>query len=326
MGEEHNSDKCNPSVSIVMSVFNGERFVLEAVSSILNQSLTDVELIVINDGSTDGTLRILQSINDSRIILIHQGNVGLTKSLNRALSLAKGEFIARQDADDVSFPNRLQTQVQFLRENQGIALVGSAVKVIDTEGDELTTFNPPCDAPTIRQKLKSYNCFWHGSVIFRRSCLEVLGGYNELFTTAQDYDFWLRFAEKYELANLPEPLYAYRFNPDAVTFKKIVSQRRMAQMARALGEARGGDAPEEDLLKGFAEFVNAPLTDTERRDIVVSYKPWCRLLLKTGKLAPARALMTAVFKYHPSLLFRLRFALSKQFLSKPQLERVLENA
>lgn len=315
-----------PSVSVIMSVFNGEQFIRDAVNSVLSQTFRDFEFIIIDDGSTDGTAAIIESFDDSRITVVHQRNFGLTKSLNIALSMAKGEFIARQDADDLSIPNRLETQLAFLRENPEISLVGSSVKVIDAEGSELAVFNPPCDAPTIRQKLKSYNCLWHGSVLFRRSCLSVLGGYNEKFTTAQDYDLWLRFAENFELANLSTPLYAYRFNPEAVTFKKIVSQRRMAQMARALGEARNQNLSEQELLQGFAAFIAAPLTDSERTDIVQSYKPWCRLLLKNDKLREARSLMAAVFKYHPSRLFRLRFYITRNLASKPDLERILDHA
>ena len=190
----------------------------------------------------------------------------------------------------------------------------------------MTVFKPPCDFPTIRQSLKEYNCFWHGSVTFRRSCLAVLGGYSELFATAQDYDLWLRFAEKFELVNLEQPLYSYRFNSNAVTFKKIVSQRRMATMARQLAHARENNLSGEELLQGFDKFINSPLTIAEKRDIVQSYKPWCRLLLKNGTLRDARSLMTAIFKFHPSLLFRLNFAVSSKFLTPSRLERILDHA
>lgn len=315
-----------PAVSVVMSVYNGEKYLRAAVESVLQQSFTDFEFIIVNDGSTDRTRAILESYQDPRILLMHQENVGLTKSLNRALARAKGEFIARQDADDLSLPDRLRIQVEFLADNSEVSLVGSAVQVIDGEGCELTIFRPPCDFPTIAQKLKSYNCFWHGSVLFRRSCLTVLGGYTEAFTTAQDYDLWLRFAEKYQLANLALPLYAYRFNPNAVTFKRIVSQRRMAEMARKLATARENHLPERDLLEGFDKFVKSPLTQAEKRDIVQSYKPWCRLLLNKDKLASARHLMSSVFKYHPSPLLRLRFALAKNLLSKSRLEWILDHA
>ncbi len=309
-----------------MSVYNAADYLAEAVSSILNQTYRDLEFIIINDGSTDHTREILESYSDQRILLLHQENAGLTKSLNRALSLARGEFIGRQDADDVSMPDRFQTQVQFLRDKPDVAMVGSSVKVIDTQGDELAFFNPPCDSDTIRHKLKSYNCFWHGSVLFRHSSIKAVGGYTEAFTTAQDYDLWLRFAQRYPLENLPTPLYAYRFNPNAVTFKRIISQQRLAQVARELAKARENGQPEDAVLQGLSTFLAAPLTGAEGKEIVQSYKPWCRLLLNKNKLDAARALMSAVFKYHPSFVFRTRFTFTKHLLSRSQLERVLENA
>ena len=296
-----------------MGVYNGEKFLREAVDSILHQTFTDFEFIIINDGSTDRTKAILETYHDPRMIVIHQANVGLTKSLNRGMGMAKGDYIARQDADDASMPDRLRVQVDFLASNINIALTGSAVNVIDGEGSHLTVFSPPCAFTTIREKLKQSNCFWHGSVMFKRSCLAELGGYSEFFTSAQDYDFWLRFAEKYELANLAIPLYTYRFNPDSITFKKIIVQRR-------------NHLPEDALVQNFEKFVRSPLTLAERNDIVQSYKPWCRLLLKNNKDKDARLLMTAVFKYHPSLLFRLRFALSKNILSPSRLEGILDHA
>jgi glycosyltransferase involved in cell wall biosynthesis len=316
----------NPSVSVVMGVYNGDKHLREAVDSILAQTFADFEFIIINDGSTDGTRAILESYRDPRIVLVNQENVGLTKSLNRGMALAKGSYIARQDADDVSMPDRLQTQIDFLNANPNIALVGSAVQVIDGDGSHLAIFRNPCDYPTIREKLQQYNCFWHGSVIFRRSCLAVLTGYTELFATAQDYDLWLRFAEKYEIANLETPLYSYRFNPEAVTFKKIVPQRRMAEMARRLARARAEQLSENELLQGFAKFINSPLTVAEKRDIVQSYKPWCRLLLKKGKIKDARSLMTAIFRYHPSPMFRFRFAVVRRFVSSTRLEWILDHA
>ena len=309
-----------------MGVYNGAKYLNAAIDSILNQTSANLEFIIVNDGSTDQTRKILASYHDPRLIVVHQENAGLTKSLNRGLALAKGEFIARQDADDISLPDRLQTQVDFLAAHPDIALVGSAVNVINGAGTQLAVFKSPCDAVGIKLKLQEYNCFWHGSVTFRRSCLELLGGYTEIFATAQDYDLWLRFSEKFQLANLENPLYCYRFNPDAVTFKKIVPQRRMADMARQLAQVRANGLSEQELLLGFQDFINSPLTPAEKRDIVRSYKPWCRLILKGGNLTEARSLMTTIFRYHPSILFRLRFALSRSFLSPSRLEWILDHA
>ncbi len=110
----------NPKITVLMSVYNGEKYLRNAVGSILNQTITDFEFIIINDGSTDGSREILESYNDDRIVLINQNNTGLTKALNKGLSLARGEYVARIDADDSANPARLEKQLIFLRNNQEI--------------------------------------------------------------------------------------------------------------------------------------------------------------------------------------------------------------
>ena len=170
-----------PRISIVMSVYNGEKYLREAVNSILNQTFKDFEFIIINDGSTDGTREILESYNDPRIILIHKGNMGLTQSLNKGIALAKGKYIARQDADDISLPERLEKQIEFLERNEKVALLGTAIEIIDEIGNYLQTIKPPTDDSSIRKGIKQNNYFCHGSVIFKRQGFFELGGYREFF-------------------------------------------------------------------------------------------------------------------------------------------------
>ncbi|PKN13217.1 MAG: hypothetical protein CVU69_02635 [Deltaproteobacteria bacterium HGW-Deltaproteobacteria-4] len=315
-----------PLVSVVMSVYNGERYLREAVDSILRQTFTDFEFIIINDGSTDGTREILESYQDERIVLIHQENMGLTKSLNKGIALARGKYIARQDADDFSLPERFATQVSFLDRECDISMVGSAVQVVDKSGEVLTTFKNPTGSSEIKEILKKYNCFWHGSVMFRRECLTSVGCYNERFGTAQDYDLWLRYSEKLNLANLPEPFYAYRVSPEAITFKKIVSQHRLANLARRLARIRsvGGDEIAE--LEIYEKESLKPLSKTEKFEIIGNYKPWCRLLIKSGLLLDAKEMMSEVFRYHPSRIFRFAFSCAKNINSPQLLTRFIEHA
>lgn len=207
-----------PQVSVIMSVFNGARYLREAVDSILGQTFADFEFIVIDDGSVDETAAILNSYSDPRIVrLANQVNIGLTKSLNRGLSVAQGKYVARQDADDWSSVDRLARQVAYLEKHPQIALVGTAYTEVYEDGSPSRVVRMPAEHTEIRDKLFYENCFCHGSVMVRRSCLEEAGEYDERFDVAQDLELWLRLAEAYLLSNLPDPLYFLRTHSASVT-------------------------------------------------------------------------------------------------------------
>jgi len=303
----------DPKVSVVMSVYNGERYLREAIDSILNQTFKDFEFITINDGSTDRTSEILESYNDLRIVLIHQENIGLTKSLNKGIALAKGEYIARQDADDISMPERLEKQISFLEEHKSVALLGTTVKIIDENGSLIHIRKYPCDSSSIKKVIKDDNYFCHGSVVFRKQFFSELGGYREIFSSAQDYDLWLRFAENFEVANLSTPLYTRRFNPLSVTLKNIVFQRRMGTFARHLASARERGISESSLLKEKEKILNEPLSLAEKRVIIARYSFAGQLLLRQNKKNEAFLLMGEGIEYHPSNLYKLLFKITKVF-------------
>lgn len=205
-----------PVVTVLMPVYNGEPFVGQTVESILRQTWADFEFIIVNDGSTDRTREVVASFGDPRIRLVDNGvNLGLTKSLNRGLALARGEFVARQDSDDLSHPSRLAEQVAFMRSNPAVAVVGTQVRVIDERGH--VSRRPGWQRATsdagIRFQLMFDNAFIHTSVLFRREIVrELLGGYDEGFRTGQDFELWSRVAARYAVANLPRPLVDYRFH------------------------------------------------------------------------------------------------------------------
>ncbi len=296
-----------------MSVYNSEKYLQEAVDSILNQTFKDFEFIIINDGSTDRTKEILESYQDHRIILINQENMGLTKSLNKGISLAKGEYIARQDADDISLPERLEKQLEFLERYNNITLLGTAVKIIDEKGIYIHTRKYPIDYSSIRKFIKKDNPFSHGSVMFRRKCFLEMGGYREIFFIAQDYDLWLRFAEKYEVANLSTPLYIRRFNPLSISLKNIVLQRRMGIFSRQLAEVREKGNSETSHLKEFKRILDDPLSLAEKRVIIARYSYSVILLLRQNKKKDAFLLIDEGIKYHPSNLYKLLFETIKFF-------------
>jgi glycosyltransferase involved in cell wall biosynthesis len=210
-----------PRVTVLMSVYNGERFLAEALESILAQTWTDFEFLIINDGSTDRSRKIILSYGDPRIRLLdNPTNIGLTKSLNRGLELARGDMIARQDADDLSHPARLSKQVAFLEEHPEVALLGTRASLIDAWGRYLPDLltRRATTANGIKWQLMVYTPFVHTSVMFRREIVWTkLGGYKEDFKRRQDYEFWSRIAAAHAVANLPENLVKSRIQPDSLS-------------------------------------------------------------------------------------------------------------
>ena len=220
-----------PEISVVMSVYNGERHLRESVDSILNQTFQDFEFIIINDGSTDLSKDILESYKDKRIILMNQINMGLTISLNIALSMAKGKYIARQDADDISEPDRLEKQIDFMENNTAVGLLGSRFQIISEVGEIIGNCCPPLEDEIIKKGLIEMNQLCHGSVMIRREVLSVVGVYREVFKYAQDFDLWLRISEKYKVNNLPEYLIRYRMLNNSISGRKMLLQSRYAGLA-----------------------------------------------------------------------------------------------
>ena len=223
-------------VSVLMSVFNGERFVREAVLSILNQTFADFELLIVDDASTDATVGILHDLaqQDNRIhVLTNTTNLGLTKSLNIALRSAfspsneasadrqaQGALIARMDADDIALPSRLEKQVAFLTKHPDIGMIGTAYQYIDATGNVVGEKHPPTTNEILHHSLIRFNPFLHSSVIVRKTLLDRVQGYNETFRRAQDYDLWMRLAPLTLFANLPEMLMQKRFTTTMISYSR----------------------------------------------------------------------------------------------------------
>jgi hypothetical protein len=231
-----------PKVTVLMAVHNGERYLRDAVESILCQTFQDFEFLIINDGSTDNTRDVILSYDDARIVLVDsEHNVGQTRSLNRGLELAAGEWIARQDADDISEPDRLAKQVAFLERHPEVALLGTWYKEIDVQGTVIGKGKLPCDPTDIRWALLFFCPFVHSSVMFSKSVIaEQIGFYNETFAYAQDHELWYRIARRLPVANLPEPLVRFRVTPWSMTATygdRVREGDRMsiAHIARLLG-------------------------------------------------------------------------------------------
>jgi glycosyltransferase involved in cell wall biosynthesis len=200
----------NPLVSVVMTVYNGEKYLAAAIQSLLDQTYSEFELIVVDDGSIDQSGEIVASFTDPRIKKIAQSNRGLSPALNTGIEAARGTYIARHDADDLSDPSRLALQVIFLEKHKDVALLGSNYHVIDATGAIIATtdvFTHPTD---LKLAEIASNQFGHGAVMLRKQVLDEVGGYDERFTSACDVDLWNRIGRRHRIANLANPLYMWR--------------------------------------------------------------------------------------------------------------------
>ena len=224
-----------PQVSVLLPVYNAQHYLRESIDSILNQSITDFELNIINDGSKDGSKEIIDSYTDPRIKLIDQDNAGLPVSLNRAIAIAKGKYLARQDADDVSLPNRLAEQVQFMESNPSCGLLGTWAQILEANAITDRELNHPCDNGEIQIKLMFYNCFVHSSVMIRKESLNVAGIYPEdpAKFPPEDYDLWLRIAQNFQVANLSKALLQYRELPGSISRQKLDLMQARARLMSA---------------------------------------------------------------------------------------------
>jgi glycosyltransferase involved in cell wall biosynthesis len=208
----------NPLVSIIMPVYNGEKYLHEAIDSILNQTYTNFEFIIINDGSIDKSEEIIKSYKDKRIRYIkNPQNIGLDETLNSAFTIARGEYIARMDCDDLSQKTRIEKQVKFMESNLDHDLVGSQYINIDSSRKPFEIGAQVQDTDEIKNAIQSVNCFCHGSVMFRTSFLRKYSiSYNHKFSPYEDYELWTRIAQMTKVKNLPEVLYAYMTNPQGM--------------------------------------------------------------------------------------------------------------
>ncbi len=221
-----------PKVTVLMSVYNGEHYLNEAVDSILGQTFTDFEFLIINDASTDRTPEILYGYDDPRIrIVTNEENLGLTKSLNKGLALARGEYIARMDADDISLPERLEKQILSLEKNLDIGVLGTSVQYIDESGKRLQIIRWPQRDLLIKWLLCFMNPIAHPSVIIRHELLKDCGSsYDEGVIFAQDYDLWVRLSSRTHFENHEDILLYLRKTRENISYTKYNEQKMFSHI------------------------------------------------------------------------------------------------
>lgn len=284
----------DPVVSVVMSAYNTARYLRESLDSIVNQTFTNFEFIIIDDGSTDDTLSILREYEarDPRFRIISRPNTGLTKALNEALSHARGEFIARMDGDDVALPERFEKQIAYLRDHPDCVLLGSRVELIDpfslriALGDYMKLTHEEIDAMLLQGKGGSVV---HPACIMRRDAVEKVGRYKEEYNNSEDLDLFLRLAEVGKVANLPDVLLKYRRHLESVSHQKYENQWKLkTQIVRDAYVRRGQTMPD-----------NWTFTPWKPKPILDQLKEWAWMALKAGNVDAARKYAVDVFKRSP---------------------------
>lgn len=257
-----------PRISVLMTVYNGRRYLDEAVQSVLGQTMADFEFIIVDDGSTDETRPMLEAYaaQDSRLVLLYnEANMGLTRSLNKALGRAQGEYVARQDADDISRPERFDQQVAFLDSHPEVGVLSTVVELIDENGQtrQPRYFEGLETNEALQQQLLDDFCVAHGSVMARRTCYQAVGGYDPAMEPAEDHDMWLRLGEITQLASLPDPLYRYRLHGTSVS--KTRRNQQVLRLAQVIENALRRRS--QDLTPAARAYLRAAIVAGDSADL-----------------------------------------------------------
>ena len=245
----------SPTVSVVMSVFNGQTFLAEAIESILNQTFRDFEFLIVDDGSTDATPEILSTYakQDGRIRIVRHENKGRAVSLNIGIGLSKSLYVARMDADDISLPNRLKEQFEFMERHPAVGLLSGSYERINAEGRLLDTVRLLPRDEEIKLAMLINNAMCHPAAMMRREEAIACGGYRKAFLDADDYDLWLRMSERSQLANLEQPILQYRVHSKQVSIVNSGHQMLCVLAARTAAAFRKQGRP--DPLSGVEQIT-----------------------------------------------------------------------
>lgn len=282
----------NPIISVLMPVYNAEKYVAEAVESILNQTLGDLEFLIVDDGSSDGSLAILKRYAeiDQRICLVSRPNTGYIPALNEMLELAKGKYLARIDHDDVALPERFAKQFEYLEQHPECVVIGSRLLLIDSDGDPMREFVDLLVHQQIdNQHLEGNVHIFHPAVMMRREAFEQVGGYHDDHPCAEDLDLFLRLAECGQVANLPEVLTKYRQHLASQGYALQQLTRHSLHAATDSARLRRGLPP--------LEWDNA---DTIRQATTADhYRKWSWWSLGGGNVRTARKYAIAAVQQQP---------------------------
>ena len=303
------STRKSPLVSVVVSVFNGDAALSETIDSILSQQSVDLELIIVNDGSTDGTLELLRrySRKHCRINVLHQNNRGLSNSLIRGCAQARGEFIARQDVGDVSRPYRFIRQVDALRSDKELAYVSCWTEFVGPNNEPLYTgrgegkaSKPTWILSEKEEKGVIDGPTSHGSVMFRRDSYNNVGGYRKQFVYGQDWDLWYRLSEVGKFQMIDEILYQVRITPGSISARHRTNQNRIGRLSREALSLRLSGLDERTCLEEVSKICNERVRASAKRSNAwqLYFVGEC---LRRNKDSRCREYFKSAIKDHPML-------------------------
>lgn len=303
-----------PKVSVLLPVYNAEKFLRKTIESILAQSFRDFELILINDGSTDQSENVMREFSDPRLVIVNnEENLKLIATLNRGIALARGAYLARCDADDIYAPDRFEKQVRYLDAHPDISVLGTDAWYIN-EADVVTgttRFFPSKPADVLARLFTSSPVF-HPSVMMRTEALRAVGGYSANAVHAEDYALWLAFSKDgYGLANLPEKLLFYRVHPQSISQSKMTEQARTTEAlleqfySNALGENAGAGFRAPANLAEFKKiFMRRKFSGAEASMALLKEDVWFQFRKRIASpAAPGSfAALGALFVRRPSIM------------------------
>jgi glycosyltransferase involved in cell wall biosynthesis len=283
----------NPLISVVMVVCNVDRFLNEAIESIRVQTFRDFEFIIADFGSTDNSKSIISShaAKDARIKFHNIPHCGLAEARNAGCALAQGRYIAIMDADDVSAPDRLLWEVDFMEQHPEVGVIGGAIELINATGTALAIWNNPVSDREIKAVLLERCTLFQPTVLMRRDAFLAVGGYRPPFAPAEDYDLWLRMAEHYQIANLKQVVLRYRIHPYQVSMRKRTQQTLGILAARVAASSRKNGIPDPmNLVKEITPELLVSLGVTKEMlqgELTFEIVQWIRNMCMAGEYAIA---------------------------------------
>ncbi|MBI2269451.1 MAG: glycosyltransferase family 2 protein [Bacteroidetes bacterium] len=298
-----------PLVSILLPVYNAEPYIHNSIQSILDQTYSNWELIIVDDGSTDHSVEVAEAFKDKRIQILKKSNSGMADSLNKAMAIAKGDYIARQDADDISLPERLEKQIRFMLKNTEIGLLGTWSGIINEKGESTRQFHKhPLSSPELKCDLFFDNPFVHSSAIFKRNVIDGCGVYDTTINSlVQDFEYWFRISRKYDVANIGEVLHQYRQLKSGISFSTsdfnaVVAKQSAENMKKVLGTEWHKDI---DILS-FA-YHGAAMTNEQGKETVKRFKSLVEELVERTIPGEDKKVKTRIVNKHLAAFCKQRY-------------------
>lgn len=274
-------DKKKPLITVLMPAYNMEHYIGQAIESILNQTFQDFELLIINDASTDRTHNIIKTYfkKDTRIRLIkNKKNIKISNTLNKGIKMARAEIIARMDPDDISFPERLAIQFNFLRNHPKVAIVGANIQIINANGKPISKREYPTSSANLKKIMFRYSPFAHPVIMFRKKAFEEFGGYSESMVPCEDIDLWFKIGSKYEFATIRKSLLAYRMLLTSSSHSNLKAVEMLGFKIKLHAIRKYGYKPTiYDIIYNLLEFISLWFTPDNIRI-------WAYNLLRSKKI------------------------------------------